>query len=203
MLKIAHSKIILHGLLSFTNYYFKDGYCSLTEMFDKFESLHELLLRYEDISERSIRFKEECLYRYNINKKLIIDSRRYLTNSKMCEIMKNAFNDIQSNTRYDLTTCIEEIYMRIDSIVNQIVEFIKHVSRYYSVKRRISGYLELINNFDKTETTFICDKNTLIGYQGFIRGNSLIRISCPSVSDNENWQFEKIQNSDGIMYLLL
>ena len=203
MRQVTHSEIVRHGLLYIVNEFYKYGTSSLTGMFEEFETTHELLERYEEAVERFPRFKSECLFRYKQNKEIIISNRRYLTGTILAGKIKNAFHGIEQNHKYDLTTVIDEIYMSIDFILNELVDHINKCCKTYRVRRRITGYVELENiSFTDSDATFMCDINTLEGFQGHIWGKSIMREQYPRLVDNENWVFTKMKNADGVFYIL-
>jgi len=204
MYSVAHSRVINHGLLSVTKELYQYGYTSLTDILERFESTHELLERYENTAETAIRFKQECLYRYKKNKAFIVENRRYLTDRIFRDKVRSAFRNIEKNREYSLTTGIESLYMCIDFAMNELVDYISKTCRCYKVKRRISGYLELVNAgsgaFD--DIKFACDKDTLKGFQGYIKVKSIIRKSCPKLEEHEEWTFVKVKKVDGTFYRL-
>jgi len=198
---IAHSEIVRHGLLYITKEFYQSGYSSLSYVFEKFESTHELLKRYEEAAERYPRFKDECLFRYKKNKEIVIANRRYLTNQIFNDKIKSAFWNVEQNHNYDLTTVIDEIYMKIDFVLNELVDHINKSCKAYQVRRRAMGYLEL-ENIGFSGMRFVCDINTLEGFQGYIRGKDIICKSCPRQEDDERWIFRKEKRSGRTMYML-
>jgi len=201
MYSISHSEIVKHGLLYRANELYQHGYTSMDDVFKKFEATHNLLIRYEDTAETLIRFKDECQYRYKINKEFVIANRRYLTDKVFRDKINSAFHCIQGNHKFSLTHAIEQLYMQIDFVVAQLVDYINKSCKSYRVKRRSGEYLEL-TNVGCHDATFVCNAVTLEGFQGYIKGKTVIRSTCPRLANDENWVFIKKKTADGVFYVL-
>lgn len=173
----------------------------MADAFNKFEITHELLNTYESTALTPIRFKDECLYRYNTNKAFIIANRRYLNEKIFHDKIISAFNDIKLKQYHKcgLTAVIEHLYMSIDFVLNELVDYINKSCKSYAVKRRTTDYLELVNVCD-TNIKFVCNVSTLKGFRGFFKGKGMIRSLCPKLDDNEDWLFVKRENADGVFY---
>lgn len=203
---LSEDRVILHGVFNTINEITSDiNYTSINDMFYRFETIHELLARYEQKAKNRIRddIMRQCVYRYGQYKKEIIDNRQFLTADVIRNVLaQHAFRSDMK--KYGLCVCIEKAYLGIDFIMRSIDEHIQHIkggiSRFYKIKRYHGKFVMIENN---RGLTFILDKDTNKGFIGYFMGSDIIPDRTKTVSDDEWWDFARARNRDGITYELI
>jgi hypothetical protein len=167
---------------------------NLKGMFDTFKEIHGLLIEYEKLAKRKARYdvKAGCLYRFREYKESITDNRQFLT----AGVIKKTIEDnqtaiIKANT-YDLCTVIEEIYLTIDFILQQISRYVFDFKNGIDRLFTISGYKGdwvLLKN--RKGLTFVLNRKSGEAFIGSFYGESILRDNTQTVCDGLCWRFEK------------
>jgi len=179
---------------------------SINDMFYSFETIHEILAKYENKAKTRVneQIRDACIYRYNQYKNDITENRRFLTADAVRNNIKAVQNTFRNMGRYELRYCIEQAYLTIDFVMRSIDEHITHVrnglSRFYRIKSH-QGKAVMIEN--DRGLTYVLDRETNKGFIGRFRGSDIVRDRTKTVSEDQDWEFSQTRDRDGIHYELV